>query len=256
MPTIPSDQPSDVPSASPTYENNCFMDRTGSGEKGCECGSCEATICAADPYCCETEWDNLCSGAALQQCQLDHCPSEQPSVPTSDAPTASPVAAPNNCYVDRGGTGEKGCECAACEAVICAADPYCCEVNWDSLCSGAAPQLCSTECPSDQPSDQPSEAPSAFPTSPPTLEKDGGPSPAPSSAPTGNAGFGIVDDGRQSRNSSSGKGDSSKAAKIATPAALLVAAALVVAFVVARRRRAASADSTDSSVSSGSLDTP
>ncbi len=32
------------------------------------CGSCEATICALDPYCCESSWDSLCAVRAQAAC--------------------------------------------------------------------------------------------------------------------------------------------------------------------------------------------
>lgn len=36
--------------------------------------------------------------------------------------------------------------CSACASAICAADPYCCNTEWDSLCTGAVPSVCNQEC--------------------------------------------------------------------------------------------------------------
>lgn len=47
--------------------------------------------------------------------------------------------------------GTPGCEDAACCGIVCAQDPYCCDVEWDSLCADAAVVLCkfdpAPECP-------------------------------------------------------------------------------------------------------------
>eukprot|EP01083_Nonionella_stella_P052266 138736_1 len=40
----------------------------------------------------------------------------------------------SNCFQER--LGEKGCGSSDCEAKICACDPYCCSVSWDSSCVG------------------------------------------------------------------------------------------------------------------------
>jgi hypothetical protein len=37
-----------------------------------ECGACEQSVCAADPYCCTTSWDPICVGEAMG------CPGECP----------------------------------------------------------------------------------------------------------------------------------------------------------------------------------
>ena len=36
-----------------------------------------------------------------------------------------------------------GCDCQACEDLVCTADPFCCTELWDSLCDAAAATLCS-----------------------------------------------------------------------------------------------------------------
>jgi hypothetical protein len=38
--------------------------------------------------------------------------------------------------------GTPGCDDAECEALICAIDPFCCDVAWDSICADEAQDLC------------------------------------------------------------------------------------------------------------------
>jgi len=37
-------------------------------ELGCGDDTCEATVCAEDPYCCEVGWDGICAGEAFEDC--------------------------------------------------------------------------------------------------------------------------------------------------------------------------------------------
>lgn len=56
---------------------------------------------------------------------------------------AASAAPPSNCCDDWGG---KGCDDPACQALVCALDPYCCDTQWDFLCAGLANDLCPTAC--------------------------------------------------------------------------------------------------------------
>ncbi len=40
----------------------------GGNGLGCDCQPCENVVCALDPFCCQTEWDNACNGSAVQLC--------------------------------------------------------------------------------------------------------------------------------------------------------------------------------------------
>ena len=42
-----------------------------------------------------------------------------------------------------------GCDGCSCEACTCAADPYCCNVEWDEICGDQAFDLCDVCCPGD-----------------------------------------------------------------------------------------------------------
>ncbi len=46
------------------------------------------------------------------------------------------------CNCCSGGNG-LGCDCQACEDIVCAADPFCCNTTWDSVCDGEAMTMCS-----------------------------------------------------------------------------------------------------------------
>ena len=48
------------PAAGDCYENN--------GTPGCDNVECCTNVCAADPYCCETAWDQICADAAQFIC--------------------------------------------------------------------------------------------------------------------------------------------------------------------------------------------
>ena len=42
--------------------------------------------------------------------------------------------------------GTPGCDDPDCQAPVCAADPFCCDVTWDSICAAAAADLCGDLC--------------------------------------------------------------------------------------------------------------
>ena len=141
---------------------------------GCDDPACTATVCAADPFCCETAWDDLCADAALELCgglcgptPSDCCvtPSELPGCmdPACEAAVcaADPFCCDSSwddlCVDEAGGLcvlcgagssdccapqESPGCSDLPCEAVVCAADPFCCNTTWDSLCADAAAVAC------------------------------------------------------------------------------------------------------------------
>jgi len=112
------------------------------GEEGCgdpEAGSCDTpngtpycndeaccqAVCANDPYCCDSEWDQLCSDAVPGLCGGGGGKNEE-----CGDPNAGSCASAN---------GTPYCNDEACCEAVCAADPFCCDVEWDQLCvDGAA----------------------------------------------------------------------------------------------------------------------
>jgi hypothetical protein len=141
---------------------------------GCDDPACEAAICGADPFCCDTQWDDICANAAIAS---PACQGVGGSCPVAGAcgngaidPGESCDGANLNgqtcvslgfagggvltctagCGFDTsgcigGGGGDccaahagTGCDDATCEATICAADPFCCDTQWDDICANAA----------------------------------------------------------------------------------------------------------------------
>ncbi len=49
----------------PGMGGGCFVDN---GTPGCADEACCLTVCAGDPFCCESEWDDICVDLAIEQC--------------------------------------------------------------------------------------------------------------------------------------------------------------------------------------------
>ncbi len=49
----------------------------------------------------------------------------------------------SNCCFPHGG---QGCDDPACEAAVCAVDPFCCDTAWDGICAEEAQDLCGDLC--------------------------------------------------------------------------------------------------------------
>ena len=89
----------------------------------CNDAECCSTVCAADPFCCNTSWDQICVNRAWETCA--NCGGD------------------NTAPCDQSHTGT-GCASGACCQLICTQDPFCCETAWDSLCASRARSLCRT----------------------------------------------------------------------------------------------------------------
>ncbi|MGP1346182.1 MAG: hypothetical protein ACTS3F_05875 [Phycisphaerales bacterium] len=96
--------------------SNCCI---ANGGLGCDDPDCEALICGADPFCCDTQWDQVCADAALAGCAV----------------CDGGGGGGSNCCNANGGLG---CDDPDCEALICGADPFCCDTQWDQICADAA----------------------------------------------------------------------------------------------------------------------
>jgi hypothetical protein len=97
---------------------------------GCADETCCATICGIDPFCCSTNWDNVCADAAL----------------------SNPACTSTACNEGAGScgvlNGTPGCNNTECCNVICAFDPFCCATEWDQLCVNKAAQTLACGAPS------------------------------------------------------------------------------------------------------------
>ena len=94
---------------------------TAHSTPGCSDESCCVSVCAADPFCCGSQWDVFCVDRASQSCLGCGDP------------------ASGGCYVIH---PAPGCADAACCTSVCADDIYCCEAQWDTLCANRALVLC------------------------------------------------------------------------------------------------------------------
>ncbi|UCE60735.1 MAG: IPTL-CTERM sorting domain-containing protein [Phycisphaerales bacterium] len=82
--------------------------------------SCEITVGGSAD--CNANW-------VPDECDLDPC-----------GPPFGQCPGQGDCW-DPAGNGTPGCSCSICCYVICFADPYCCDVQWDGICA----YLASTE---------------------------------------------------------------------------------------------------------------
>ncbi|MEM9461181.1 MAG: S1 family peptidase [Myxococcota bacterium] len=81
---------------------------------GCSDTVVQDCVCATDSYCCDTSWDSICANE-VESLGCGMCPE----------------ARPNSCCETGSGPG---CSNPAIETQVCAADPYCCNTRWDSIC--------------------------------------------------------------------------------------------------------------------------
>ncbi|MCA9283868.1 MAG: hypothetical protein KDA22_01540, partial [Phycisphaerales bacterium] len=88
---------------------------------GCGEVACCETVCAFDPVCCDSEWDEVCVEEAAELCAGIPCPME------------------GNCFEAHEGAG---CEIEDCCFFTCEFDSFCCNANWDWICAEEAGRLC------------------------------------------------------------------------------------------------------------------
>jgi hypothetical protein len=109
----------DIDALQQLYGRNCCAVGSGAG-----CGNVLVNECvgAIDPYCNDTQWDNICVSEV-----------------TSLGCGSCPAPVDHSCC----SAGGAGCSDNVIEAAICAeagfdgagaVDPYCCNVAWDNVC--------------------------------------------------------------------------------------------------------------------------
>jgi len=96
----------------------CYSPHAGTG---CIQPACCLAVCELDPFCCATQWDQICANLAASAC----------------GGCGTPAA--GNCFV---ANGTPGCSDQSCCAAVCASTPFCCDVQWDQTCVLAATLLC------------------------------------------------------------------------------------------------------------------
>lgn len=94
---------------------------------GCDDETCEASVCAIDPSCCNDVWDTICSHT-LAPLVCAEC------------------AEPGSCCFEQ---PDAGCTDAACTAEVCDLDPSCCDEQWTASCAALAATRCSACKPAD-----------------------------------------------------------------------------------------------------------
>lgn len=77
------------------------------------------------PHCCGAPWDEKCAAAANEHCNI--CQTD-PSCPGE-----------GNCCEPN---GSPGCDDDECCELVCADEPFCCDVKWDQLCANLAFEHC------------------------------------------------------------------------------------------------------------------
>jgi hypothetical protein len=100
------------------------------------CDTCVAAVCAADSYCCDTSWDGLCVQQVRTVCNSLAC--------TEAAGTCT------HTVCTEGAALTASCDdppvSPSCVAAVCAADSYCCDTLWDSVCVGEVDDYCFATC--------------------------------------------------------------------------------------------------------------
>jgi hypothetical protein len=92
------------------------------------CDPCATKICAADSFCCSTQWDSICVGEVTSIC-------------------GQSCGGNGHCAHALCATGSKlAKKCDPCVTKICAADSFCCSTSWDSVCVGEVTSLCGQAC--------------------------------------------------------------------------------------------------------------
>ena len=110
------------------------------GYPGCDTWGIEDCVCAQDPFCCETEWDNFC----VEEVEEYGCGSCD-SGPSCGDGWCEGGETCGNCPADCGNCGGSGdcceqqdgpgCGDAGIQNCVCAQDSYCCDTKWDGICA-------------------------------------------------------------------------------------------------------------------------
>ncbi len=70
-------------------QSNCCTPG-GNGGLGCDNQACQDLICGQDAFCCNTSWDGICAGDAIDQCAVCDGPPPTDPPPTGPPPTFIP----------------------------------------------------------------------------------------------------------------------------------------------------------------------
>lgn len=88
-------------------------------EPGCDVTDCCQSVCEIDPFCCLTDWDDVCADSVEEVCGLfEAC-----------------VDARGTCFAEH---EAPGCTDQTCCNDVCSIDRICCTDTWDDVCTGFA----------------------------------------------------------------------------------------------------------------------
>ena len=124
---------------------NANCNRTGgdclipSTTGGCLSAPCELAVCAQNPLCCEFKWDQSCVDLAGLLCLELLCLEENLNNPDDCALLTCGEPGLESCTLPH---ASPGCSDPACCALVCQADPFCCDTSWDLGCARAASETC------------------------------------------------------------------------------------------------------------------
>ena len=91
---------------------SCFQNE---GTAGCDGTDCCQSVCEADPFCCLTNWDDVCVDSVAAVCGLfEAC-----------------IDARGTCFAEH---DAPACNDQDCCNDVCAIDPICCSDTWDDVC--------------------------------------------------------------------------------------------------------------------------
>jgi hypothetical protein len=96
------------------------------------CDPCATEVCGADPYCCAVQWDSICVSEVSSICGKS-CTGGGGGGGSCQHPICS-------------SGGKLTSTCSPCATDICSQDPYCCAVQWDSICVSEVGSICGQSC--------------------------------------------------------------------------------------------------------------
>jgi hypothetical protein len=123
------------------------------------CSTCAADVCAKDSYCCQVQWDGICVSEVPQDCPGQSCTGGGGSSSGSSSSSSGGSSSSSSSGGSSGGGA--GCAhavctagvpltatCSTCAGDVCAADSYCCQMQWDQICVSEVATYCSGQsCP-------------------------------------------------------------------------------------------------------------
>jgi hypothetical protein len=120
---------------------------------GCALGDCTSCVCTLDSFCCSGDWDPFCVELSHAECaSVCECgcgdglcaAAETCESCEADCGNCGEPAAPSQCCSDAFGAS---CQLSGCKSCVCAIEPQCCSVGWNSQCAAIAKStLCSASC--------------------------------------------------------------------------------------------------------------